>query len=157
MYVEAINEALRGIPPERVRLHTCYGINEGPRLHEASLADVLGFVLKVNAGSYSFEAANPRHEHEYHLFEEVKLPDGKVICPGVITHASNIVEHPELICERLMRFANLVGRANVMAGADCGFSSQALYRTEVHDTVVWEKFKAMRQGADLASKRLWGK
>jgi 5-methyltetrahydropteroyltriglutamate--homocysteine methyltransferase len=157
LYVAATNAALEGIPPERVRFHTCYGINEGPRLYEASLADVIGFVFKVNAGSFSFEAANPRHEHEYHLFEEVKVPDGKVICPGVITHASNIVEHPELICERLMRFAHLVGRENVIAAADCGFSSQALYRTEVHQTVVWEKFKAMRQGADLASKRLWGK
>jgi 5-methyltetrahydropteroyltriglutamate--homocysteine methyltransferase len=110
----------------------------------------------VNAGSFSFEAANPRHEHEYHLFEQIKLPKDKVLCPGVITHASNIVEHPELIAERLIRFAGLVGRENVMAGADCGFSSQALYRTEVHPTVVWEKFKAMRQGADIASKRLWG-
>ena len=103
----------------------------------------------------SFEAANPRHEHEYHLFERVKLPEGKVLCPGVITHASNIVEHPEWIAERLIRFAKLVGRENVMAGADCGFSSQALYKTEVHPTVVWEKFKAMRQGADLATKQLW--
>jgi 5-methyltetrahydropteroyltriglutamate--homocysteine methyltransferase len=114
-------------------------------------------VLKINAGSYSFEGANPRHEHEYHLFETIKVPDGKVLCPGVITHASNIVEHPEIIAERILRFANLVGRENVMAGADCGFSSQALYKTEVHPTVVWEKFKAMRQGADLASKKLWGK
>jgi 5-methyltetrahydropteroyltriglutamate--homocysteine methyltransferase len=156
IYVEAANAALAGIPAERVRFHTCYGINEGPRIHEASLADIIAYVLKINAGSYSFEAANPRHEHEYHLFEQVKVPDGKVLCPGVITHASNIVEHPELIAERLMRYAKLVGRENVMAGADCGFSSQALYRTEVHPTVVWEKFKAMRQGADIASKRLWG-
>jgi 5-methyltetrahydropteroyltriglutamate--homocysteine methyltransferase len=155
MYVEAINVGLKGIPPERVRFHTCYGINEGPRLYEASLREIIGFVLKINAGSYSFEAANPRHEHEYHLFETVKVPDGKVLCPGVITHASNIVEHPELICERILRFAKLVGRDNVIAAADCGFSSQALYRTEVHQTVVWEKFKAMRQGADLASKILW--
>jgi 5-methyltetrahydropteroyltriglutamate--homocysteine methyltransferase len=155
IYVEATNAALKGIPAERVRFHTCYGINEGPRIYEANLAQVIDYVLKVNAGSFSFEAANPRHEHEYHLFERVKLPDGKVLCPGVITHASNIVEHPEWIAERLMRFANLVGRENVMAGADCGFSSQALYRTEVHPTVVWEKFKAMREGADIASKRLW--
>ncbi len=155
IYVEAINDALKGIPAERVRFHTCYGINEGPRLYEASLAEVVGYMLKINAGSYSFEAANPRHEHEYHLFENVKVPDGKVLCPGVITHASNIVEHPELICERILRFANLVGRDNVIAAADCGFSSQALYRTEVHHTVVWEKFKAMREGADLASKKLW--
>jgi 5-methyltetrahydropteroyltriglutamate--homocysteine methyltransferase len=126
IYVEAINESLRGIPPERVRFHTCYGINEGPRIHEAALADVAGHMLKVNAGAYSFEAANARHEHEYHLWETVKLPEGKVLIPGVITHASNIVEHPELIAERLMRFARLVGRENVLAGADCGFSSQAL-------------------------------
>jgi 5-methyltetrahydropteroyltriglutamate--homocysteine methyltransferase len=156
IYVEATNVALKGIPPEMVRFHTCYGINEGPRLHEAALSDVIGFILKINAGSYSFECANPRHEHEYHLFEEIKLPAGKVVCPGVITHASNIVEHPELIAERIIRFAKLVGRENVIAGADCGFSSQALYKTEVHPTVVWEKFKAMRQGADIATKKLWG-
>ena len=155
MYVEAINTALNGIPSEKVRFHTCYGINEGPRLYEAALMDVIEFVLKINAGSFSFEAANPRHEHEYHIFETNKLPEGKVICPGVITHASNIVEHPQLIAERIIRFANLVGRENVIASADCGFSSQALYKTEVHHTVVWEKFKAMRQGADLASKQLW--
>ncbi len=155
IYVEATNSALRGIPPEMVRFHTCYGINEGPRLYEAALADIIEYVLQINAGSFSFEAANPRHEHEYHLFERIKVPEGKVVCPGMITHASNIVEHPELIAERILRYANLVGRENVMAGADCGFSSQALYRTEVHPTVVWEKFKALRQGADLASKRLW--
>ena len=155
IYVDAINRALEGIPADMVRFHTCYGINEGPRLYEAALSDIIEYVLKINAGSYSFEGANPRHEHEYHLFETVKVPDGKVLCPGVITHASNIVEHPELIAERIMRFAKLVGRENVMAGADCGFSSQALYRTEVHDTVVWEKFKALRQGADLATKQLW--
>jgi 5-methyltetrahydropteroyltriglutamate--homocysteine methyltransferase len=155
MYVEATNRALEGIPADKVRFHTCYGINEGPRLYEAALSDIIDYVLKINAGSFSFEAANPRHEHEYHLFERVKVPEGKVLCPGVITHASNIVEHPELIAERLMRYAKLVGRENVMAGADCGFSSQALYRTEVHHTVVWEKFKAMRQGADIATKMLW--
>jgi 5-methyltetrahydropteroyltriglutamate--homocysteine methyltransferase len=157
IYVDATNVALKGIPAEMVRFHTCYGINEGPRLYEASLADVIGYMLKINAGSYSFECANPRHEHEYHLFERIKVPEGKVVCPGMITHASNIVEHPELIAERIMRFAKLVGRENVIAAADCGFSSQALYRTEVHHTVVWEKFKAMRQGADLATRQLWGK
>ena len=155
IYVEATNESLSGIPAERVRFHTCYGINEGPRIHESNLPEIIEYVLKINAGSFSFEAANPRHEHEYHLFERVKLPEGKVLCPGVITHASNIVEHPEWIAERLIRFAKLVGRENVMAGADCGFSSQALYKTEVHPSVVWEKFKAMRQGADLATNRLW--
>jgi 5-methyltetrahydropteroyltriglutamate--homocysteine methyltransferase len=155
IYVEATNAALAGIPAHKVRFHTCYGINEGPRLYEAALSDIIEYVLKINAGSYSFECANPRHEHEYHLFENIKVPDGKVLCPGVITHASNIVEHPELIAERILRFAKLVGRENVMAGADCGFSSQALYKTEVHNTVVWEKFKAMRQGADIATKKLW--
>jgi 5-methyltetrahydropteroyltriglutamate--homocysteine methyltransferase len=155
IYVEACNAGLEGIPTERVRYHTCYGINEGPRIHEAALSDVIDYALKVKAGSFSFESANPRHEHEYHLFETVRLPDGVVICPGVITHASNIVEHPEWIAERLIRYAKLVGRENVMAAADCGFSSQALYKTEVHETIVWEKFKAMRQGADLATKQLW--
>ena len=115
--VEATNTALKGIPPDKVRFHTCYGINEGPRLYEAALADIIELtVLKIDAGSYSFEAANPRHEHEYHLFECIKLADGKVICPGMITHASNIVEHPEFIAERIGGcFAKLVGRENVIA------------------------------------------
>jgi len=155
MYVEAINHSIRGIAAEKIRFHTCYGINEGPRIHEAALSDVLHHMLSVNAGAYSFEAANCRHEHEYHLWESVKLADGKKIIPGVITHASNIVEHPELIAERLMLFAERVGRDNVIAGADCGFSSQASYTTEVHPTVIWEKFKAMAEGARLASARLW--
>ncbi|MGE0564911.1 MAG: cobalamin-independent methionine synthase II family protein [Pseudolabrys sp.] len=155
LFVDVLNTALKGIPWERVRYHTCYGINHGPRVYESALADVMPHVLKISAGSYSFEAANPRHEHEYHLFETVKVPEGRVLCPGVITHASNIVEHPELIAERIIRFARLVGRENVMAGADCGFSSQALYKTEVHPTVIWEKFKALRQGADLATAKLW--
>ena len=114
IYVDATNAALKGIPPEKIRFHTCYGINEGPRIHEAALIRDHRVRAAVNAGSYSFEAANPRHEHEYHLFER-EAADGKVLCPGVITHASNIVEHPELIAERIMRFAKLVGRENVMA------------------------------------------
>ena len=155
MYVEAINHALRRIPEDRVRFHTCYGINEGPRIYEAALKDVVGPMLKVKAQAYSFEGANARHEHEYHVFEDVKLPEGKILIPGVITHASNIVEHPELIGERLVRYARLVGRENVIAGADCGFSSQACYHTEVHPTVIWEKFKAMAEGARIASRQLW--
>jgi len=155
MYVEAVNESLRGIPEEKVRFHTCYGINEGPRIHEAELKDVVRSMLRVKASQYSFEAANPRHEHEYHLWETVKLADGKKLMPGVIAHANNIVEHPELIAERLVRYAKLVGRDNVIAGADCGFSSQATYNPEVHPTVVWAKFEAMRDGARLATKRLW--
>jgi 5-methyltetrahydropteroyltriglutamate--homocysteine methyltransferase len=146
---------LRGIPAEKIRFHTCYGINEGPRVHEANLIDVVDHMLKVNAGAYSFEAANARHEHEYHLWEKIKLPAGKVLIPGVITHASNIVEHPELVAERIVRFAKLVGRENVLAGADCGFSSQAMYKTEVHPTVIWVKFQALRDGASLATKQLW--
>ena len=157
IYVASLNAALTGIPPERVRYHTCYGINHGPRVHEASLADVVDFMLRVNAGGYSFEAANPRHEHEYHLWEKLKLPAGKVLIPGVITHASNIVEHPEWIAERLLRYAKLVGRENVIAGADCGFSSQATYKPEVHPTVIWAKFAALRDGARIASKALWGR
>ena len=153
--VEALNLALRGIPAEKIRFHTCYGINEGPRVHDAPLKDIVDIVLKVNAGAYSFEAANARHEHEYHVWESVKLPEGKVIIPGVVTHASNIVEHPELIAERLTHFAKLVGRENVIAGSDCGFSSQATYNPEVHPTVVWAKFKAMAEGARLATKQLW--
>ena len=124
MYIEAINTGLKGIPAERVRFHTCYRVNEGPRIYEATQADIIEYVLKIDAGSFSFEAANPRHEHEYHLFEYVKVLDGKVLVPGVITHARNIVEHPELIAERIIRFARLVGRENVIAGANCGFSSK---------------------------------
>ena len=156
MYVEALNHGLRGIPPEKVRFHTCYGINEGPRVHDAPLKDMIEVILKVNASAYSFEAANARHEHEYHVWENVKLPDGKLIIPGVVTHASNIVEHPELIAERIVRFARLVGRENTIAGADCGFSSQATYNPEIHPSVVWAKFRAMAEGARLATAQLWG-
>ncbi|MBZ5580058.1 MAG: cobalamin-independent methionine synthase II family protein [Acidobacteriia bacterium] len=156
MWVAALNGALRGIPAESVRFHTCYGINEGPRVHDAPLKDIVDVMLKINAGAYSFEAANPRHEHEYHVWETVKLPGGKALIPGVITHASNIVEHPELIAERIVRYAQRVGRENVIAGTDCGFSSQATYHPEVHPTVVWEKFRAMAEGARLATRQLWG-
>jgi 5-methyltetrahydropteroyltriglutamate--homocysteine methyltransferase len=152
IHVEAINHALRGIPTDKVRFHTCYGINEGPRVHDPALGDVAPFFLKVNAGAYSFEAANARHEHEYHYWESAKVADDKVLVPGVITHASNIVEHPELIAERLARFARIVGPERVIASADCGFSSQATYKPEVHPTVIWAKFKAMAEGARLASK-----
>lgn len=154
MYVEAINHALRGIPTEKVRFHTCYSINEGPRIFDVPLADVIDLVLAVDARYYSFEAANARHEHEYHLWERVALPADKVLVPGVITHASNIVEHPELIAERLERFARLVGPERVMAGADCGFSSQATFLTEVDPTVMWAKFDALADGARLAGDRL---
>jgi 5-methyltetrahydropteroyltriglutamate--homocysteine methyltransferase len=155
IFIEAINESLRGIPEEKVRFHTCYGINEGPRIYDAPLDQIVPYMLKIHAGAYSFEAANARHEHEYHLWERVKLPEDKVLIPGVITHASNIVEHPELIAERIIRFAKLVGRENVIAGADCGFSSQATYRPEIHPTVVWAKFEALRDGARLATQLIY--
>jgi len=156
MYVAAVNHALEGIPPEKVRYHTCYGINEGPRVHDAPLSDLVELLLQVNAGAYSFEAANARHEHEYHVWERVKLPPEKLLVPGVITHGCNIVEHPELIAERLTRFARIVGRENVIASADCGFSSQATYNPEVHPKIMWAKFQAMAEGARIASKQLWG-
>jgi len=156
IFVESVNHALRGIPAERIRFHTCYGINHGPRIFEPQLGDVVDHMLRINASVYSFEAANPRHEHDYHVWESKKLPDGKSIMPGVITHCSNIVEHPELIADWLVRFAKLVGRENVIAGADCGFSSQACYHTEVHPRIIWTKFKALTEGARLASKALWG-
>jgi 5-methyltetrahydropteroyltriglutamate--homocysteine methyltransferase len=153
--IEALNHALRGIPPDKIRFHTCYGINEGPRVHDAPLKDIVDLILKVNAGAYAFEAANARHEHEYHVWEKVTLPTGKILIPGVITHCSNIVEHPELIAERITRYAKIVGRENVIAGSDCGFSSQATYNPEVHPKIVWAKFRAMAEGARLATKQLW--
>jgi 5-methyltetrahydropteroyltriglutamate--homocysteine methyltransferase len=154
--VEAINHALRGIPEDQVRYHTCYGINMGPRVYEMDLGDILDIVLKVNAGAYSFEAANPRHEHEWVLWKDGRLPDGKSIIPGVITHSSVVVEHPELIAQRIVRFADVVGRENVMAGGDCGFGTQASATPEVHPTIVWAKFEAMAKGAEIATRQLWG-
>lgn len=154
--VEAINHALSGVDESRVRYHTCYGINMGPRVHEMELKHVLDIVLKVNAGAYSFEAANPRHEHEWRLWEDFKLPEGKFLIPGVITHSSVLVEHPELVMERIMRFAGLVGRENVIAGGDCGFGTQASATPEVHPTIVWAKFESLVQGARMASEKLWG-
>jgi len=152
IHVESINHALRGIAAEKVRFHTCYGINEGPRVHDPALGVVAPYMLQVNAGAYSFEAANARHEHEYHYWEAARLADDKVLVPGVITHASNIVEHPELIAERLARFARIVGPDRVIASADCGFSSQATYKPEVHPSVMWAKFQAMAEGARLAAR-----
>jgi 5-methyltetrahydropteroyltriglutamate--homocysteine methyltransferase len=155
LYVDAINRSLRGIPRERVRVHTCYGINEGPRVHDASLADLADVLFTIEAGGFSFEAANPRHEHVYHVFETVRLPPDTVLLPGVISHATNIVEHPEVIADRIVRFAELVGRENVVASADCGFSSQASYTPEIHPKIVWAKFEALAEGARRATARLW--
>jgi 5-methyltetrahydropteroyltriglutamate--homocysteine methyltransferase len=153
--VEVLNHALSGLPAERIRYHTCYSINIGPRVHDMELKHLIDVMLRVNAGAYSFEAANPRHEHEWKVWQEVKLPEGKSVIPGVITHSSNIVEHPELIAERIGRFAHAVGRENVIAGADCGFASFAA-TCEVHPSIVWVKLQALADGAKLATKELWG-
>ena len=154
--IEAINHALRDIPEDRVRYHTCYGINMGPRVYDMEMKDYLDIILKIRAGAFSFEASNPRHEHEWKIWEDVKLPEGKLIIPGVITQSSVVVEHPELVAQRLERFAGLVGRENVLAGSDCGFGTQALAVPEIHPDIVWAKFQAMSEGARLASERLWG-
>jgi 5-methyltetrahydropteroyltriglutamate--homocysteine methyltransferase len=154
-HVDLLNHALRGISPERVRYHTCYGINEGPRIHDVPLSNLVDHLLRINASAYSFEAANPRHQHEWHVWEQVKLPEGKVLIPGMICHAYNIVEHPELIADLLVTYARLVGRENVIAGADCGFSSTATFSPEVDPKVVWAKFQALADGARIASQRLW--
>ena len=154
--VELLNHALTGIPPERVRYHTCYGINMGPRVHDLELKHIVDVMLRINAGAYSFEAGNPRHEHEWRVWEDVKLPEGKILIPGVITHGSNFVEHPEAIAQRIGRFAQVVGRERVIAGADCGFASFST-TCEVHPTVVWAKLAALAEGARLATKELWGR
>jgi 5-methyltetrahydropteroyltriglutamate--homocysteine methyltransferase len=152
--VDALNHALRGIPRERVRFHTCYSINMGPRVHDMQLTDIVDVLLRVRAGAYSFEAANPRHEHEWRVWERVTLPEGALLIPGVITQSTVLVEHPELVAQRIERFASVVGREHVIAGADCGFASFA-GSTEIHPTIVWAKLQALVDGARLASQRLW--
>ncbi len=154
--VEALNTALKGIPADRVRFHTCYSINMGPRVHDMQLKDIADIILKVNAGAYTFEAANPRHEHEWEEWGRAKIADDKVLIPGVITQSTVLVEHPELVAQRLVRFADVVGRERVIAGADCGFASFA-GSNEVHPSIVWAKFKSLLDGSRLASKQLWGK
>jgi 5-methyltetrahydropteroyltriglutamate--homocysteine methyltransferase len=156
--VEVLNHALRNIPPERVRHHTCYGINMGPRTSDMEMKHLADIILTIRAGFYSFEMANPRHEHEWRVWEHVKLPDGKVLIPGCITHASVIVEHPELVAERIVRLARVVGRERVIAGTDCGFASTLVpgQRPEVEAEIVWAKFSSLSEGARLASEMLWG-
>jgi len=154
--VEALNAAIAGIPADRIRFHTCYSINMGPRVHDMQLRDIIDIILKVRAGGYSFEAANPRHEHEWQEWKRVRLPDDKVLMPGVITQSTVLVEHPELVAQRIARFADIVGRERVIASADCGFASFA-GSNEVHPSIVWAKFAALVEGARIASKRLWGK
>ena len=152
MRVDALNHALRDIPPESVRFHTCWGSYHGPHKYDIPLRDIVDLILKVRANTYSIEASNARHEHEWRVWEEVKLPDGKVLVPGVVGHATDIVEHPELIADRLVRYAKLVGRENVMAGTDCGLGPR------VGDPkIAWAKFEAMAEGARLATRQLWGR
>jgi 5-methyltetrahydropteroyltriglutamate--homocysteine methyltransferase len=153
--VEALNHALEGIAADRVRFHTCYSINMGPRIHDMQLRDIIDIILKVKAQGFTFEAANPRHEHEYDEWKRAKIPDDKILLPGVITQSTVLVEHPELIAQRLGRFAGVVGRERVIAGADCGFASFA-GSNEVHPSIVWAKFKALVEGARIASRKLWG-
>jgi 5-methyltetrahydropteroyltriglutamate--homocysteine methyltransferase len=155
--IAALNHALRGIAPERVRHHTCYGINMGPRTSDFELKHLADLIVTINAGFYSFEMANPRHEHEWKVWQEVKLPQGKVLMPGCITHASVIVEHPELVAERILRLARVVGRERVMASADCGFAStlSANEPPEIEPEIVWAKFESLAAGARLASRALW--
>ncbi|HEY7067768.1 MAG TPA: cobalamin-independent methionine synthase II family protein [Chloroflexota bacterium] len=150
MRIEALNHALRGIPPELVRLHVCWGSYHGPHKYDIPLRDIVNLVLAVPAQAYSIEASNPRHEHEWRLWEDVKLPDGKLLIPGVVSHCSDFGEHPELVAQRLVKFAKLVGRENVIAGTDCGLGERV-----GHPSIVWGKFEALAEGARLASKELW--
>ena len=148
--VDALNHALRGIPAERVRLHVCWGSYHGPHLFDIPLRDIVDLILKVDAQAYSIEASNPRHDHEWKVWQDVKLPDGKILIPGVVGHSSDFVEHPELVAERLLKYAGLVGRENVIAGTDCGLGTRV-----GHPKITWAKFRAMTEGAELASKALW--
>ena len=152
--VEAVNHALRGIPEERVRFHTCYSVNVAPRVHDFELKHFVDLMLKVNAGAYLIEAANPRHEHEWAVWKEVKLPDDKILVPGVVSHCVHLVEHPELVAQRIERFADVVGRERVIAGTDCGFGTSGA-GDEVHSDVAWAKLKSLVEGARIASQRLW--
>jgi len=153
--VEALNHALRGLPPERVRFHTCYGINIGPRVHEMNLADMVDIMLKVDAQAFLFEAGNPRHEHEWKVWQDVTVPEDKILVPGVISHSTPLVEHPELIAQRLLRFAQVINKENLMAGSDCGFATFAATEQEIHPSIVWAKFASLAAGARLASEELW--
>ena len=153
-HVEVLNHALDGIPPDKVRYHVCWGSWPGPHTTDVPLGDIVDLILRVNAGAYLIENANPRHEHEWRVWEDVALPDGKILIPGVISHATNVVEHPELVAQRIVRIARLVGRENVMGGTDCGFAQSPFYR-RVHPSIMWAKLEALAEGAAIASNELW--
>jgi 5-methyltetrahydropteroyltriglutamate--homocysteine methyltransferase len=150
--IDALNHALRDIPPQKVRFHVCWGSYHGPHKYDIPLRDIADLILKVRADAYSIEASNPRHEHEWCVWEEVKLPEEKILVPGVVGHATDTVEHPELVAQRLVRYAKLVGRENVIAGTDCGLGPRV-----GHPKIAWAKFEAMAEGARLATMRLWGR
>jgi 5-methyltetrahydropteroyltriglutamate--homocysteine methyltransferase len=154
--VDALNHALEGLPQEKVRYHICWGSFNTPHVSDVALKDIVDLVLRVKAGAYCIEMGNPRHAHEWRVWETVKLPEGRKLVPGVISHSTNVVEHPELVAERLVRVANLVGRDNVMAGTDCGFA-QAPHLKRVHESVMWAKLEALAEGARIASRELWGR
>jgi 5-methyltetrahydropteroyltriglutamate--homocysteine methyltransferase len=153
--VRALNHALEGLPEDRIRYHICWGSWHGPHAFDPPLRDIVDLVLQVRAGVYAMEQANPRHEHEWRVWEDVQLPDGKKLIPGVVTHHTNVVEHPDLVAQRLVRLANVVGRENVMAGTDCGFA-QGAFIQRVHPEIQWAKLAALSEGARLASRELWG-
>ena len=155
-HMEALNYALKGIPPEKVRYHVCWGSWPGPHTTDVPLRKIVDLILSVNAGAYVIEGANPRHEHEWKVWQDVKLPEGKVLVPGVISHATNVVEHPELVAERICRYASAVGRENVIAGTDCGFAQSPLYQ-RVHQSIQWATLEALVEGAKIASDELWGR
>ena len=154
-HVDILNHALEGLPEDRIRYHVCWGSWPGPHTTDVPLRNIVDLILKVKAGAYLIESANPRHEHEWKVWQDVKLPPGKILVPGVVSHGTNVVEHPELIAERLGRFASCVGRENVIAGTDCGFAQEELNR-RVHPTVMWAKLEALAEGARLATRHLWG-
>jgi len=154
--IDALNRALRGIPTERSRYHICWGSWNGPHAFDVPLKEIVDLLLQVNVGHYSFEAANPRHEHEWTVWQSVKLPPGKILIPGVISHATNIVEHPDLLAQRIVRLAKIVGRENVMGGTDCGFA-QSPFAQRVHPTIMWAKLGSLVEGAKIATRELWGR
>jgi 5-methyltetrahydropteroyltriglutamate--homocysteine methyltransferase len=155
-HVELLNHALRGIPRERIRFHTCYSISFGPRVHDLELKDAIDIIVKIHAGAHSFEAANPRHEHEWKDWATAKLPEDTILIPGVVTQSTAVVEHPELVAQRIERYADLVGRERVIAGVDCGFASTAR-SLDMPTSVVWAKLDGLDEGARIASRRLWGR
>jgi 5-methyltetrahydropteroyltriglutamate--homocysteine methyltransferase len=154
--IDALNHALRGIPEERSRYHICWGSWNGPHAFDVPLKDIVDLLLQVKVGAYSVEQANPRHEHEWTVWQTVKLPPCKKLIPGVISHATNIVEHPELVAQRLIRLAKIVGRENVLGGTDCGFA-QSPFAQRVHPSIMWAKLRSLSEGARLATTELWGK